>query len=126
MLSVFYGNTLVKGQQLNSAKTIIQPSVNISGEKTRYYTIIICDSDARYGDFLHWLVVNIDSSRYQEIHSYYPPKHTPGANRYNIYLCEQETKLDIEPFDRNIFDIRDFIDMHLLHIKDTQFFTVKG
>jgi phosphatidylethanolamine-binding protein (PEBP) family uncharacterized protein len=126
MLSVFFGKTLVKGQQLDRAKTIIQPSVNISGEKTRYYTIIISDSDARYGDFLHWLVVNIDSSRYQEIVSYYPPKSTSEAHRYNIYLCEQETKLDIEPFDRNIFDIRDFIDMQLLHLKDSQFFTVKG
>lgn len=126
MLSVFYGKTQVNGQQLEKAKTVTQPSININGEKLKYYTIIISDPDARYGDFLHWLVVNIDKTRYQEILSYYPPKHKSGVNRYNIYLFEQEVKLDIEPFDRNMFDIRDFIDMYLLHLKDTQFFTVKA
>lgn len=124
MLSVFYGKTKVNGQRLERIKTVTQPSVNISGEKTTYYTIIISDPDARLGDFLHWLVVNIDKTRYQEILSYYPPKHTSGVHRYNIYLLEQEHKLDIESFDRNEFDILDFIDKHLLHLKDTQFFTV--
>jgi hypothetical protein len=126
MLSVFFGKTQVSGQRLDLGKTWIQPSMNIRGEKAKYYTVIIAHSDNRAADFLIWLVVNINNKTYEEVLSYYVPKPLSGLQQYNIYLLEQENKLDIGPFDRNKVDIRDFIEMNLLHIKDTQYFSIEG
>lgn len=126
MLSVFYGKTQVNGQRLEKIKVVNQPSINIRGEKETYYTLIISDPDASSADFLHWLVMNINKDRYQEILSYKSPNPVSGSHRYNLYLLEQDGKILLEPFDRNDFNVSDFISRYGLDFKDTQFFSVKA
>jgi hypothetical protein len=122
MLTVYFGKTKVSGQRLRPENTRIQPSINIVGQKTKYYTILVSDTETRTGDFLHWLVVNINKERYRELLAYIPPK----PSTYTIYLLEQEHLLDIEPMSRSGFDINIFIKDNDLIPKYTLSFTVKA
>ena len=126
-LTVLYKNTEISGQLFKREDVIAQPSIQLKRKPNLLYTLIMTDVSAEPKDFLHWLVVNIDRTNYQDVVSYYPPKPPSGTHNYVFHLCEQPKGLRLKPISgRSGFNTNQFImDYHLTPI-DRKSFQVKA
>jgi len=118
----------VGGQLFKHDDTLAQPAIQLKRKPNLLYTLIMVDTDAQPKDFLHWLVVNIDRTNYQDIVPYYPPGPPSGTHNYVFYLCEQPKGIRLRPISgRSGFNTKQFIlDNHLTPIDRKSFQAKNG
>lgn len=129
------GNTLTPTQMKE------QPTVTWDADPNAFYTLIMTDPDApsredpKFGEWNHWLVVNIPGNRLSEgeVKSEYigagPPEGT-GLHRYVFLVMQQLRKFSFADVPslknnsakgRNNFNTRAFIQKHTLRITSGNF-----
>lgn len=84
-----YNSHPVSGEIIPRSLTMKPPQITFTVEPNAAYTIIMTDPDAVSGDFLHWMVVNINTKSQREVIKYFPPTPPSGTHRYFFYLCMQ-------------------------------------
>ena len=109
-LEIYYNNKkLVNDHFLKPAETQIEPKIKYNFNENNLYTLIMYDPDAVNGTHIHWLVTNIKNNiKNSKILLTYqgpaPPAKT-GKHRYIFELYEQESILNLEPFENRIITI---------------------
>ena len=137
MISVSFNNFEIKdGQVLSKAYAQTPIYLDWDMEDGVYYTVIIYDIDApspsnQEYPFCHYLVVNMTIYRNQgdEILSYLPPNPPEGGKPHgyyiNIFKQEEQTSPDYNiVYERQAFDVLDFIERHNLVLYDEFYFKV--
>jgi len=128
-LTINYNNVEIDdGQQIIKHNiTIKQPSIQIRRKPNLLYCLFMVDTNAEPKDFLHWLVVNIDRTNYQDIVSYYPPDPPSGTHNYVFYFCEQPKPLRLKPISgRSGFNSNQFIQDYHLTVLDRKSFKARA
>lgn len=93
------------GQEFTPTQTKDTPKIDWSAVPDKFYTVYMASPDApdvanpKWGEFLHWLVVNVPGKNVDEGEVYCPyigplsPK-TGGIMRYVFLVYEQPAKLE--------------------------------
>lgn len=95
-----------------------EPEVTYEADDNSYYTLTMSDPDAPsrqdpiYGEFMHWLIVNIPGNKIKdgELKTAYrgsgAPKGT-GLHRYCFFILKQEGKQDFSNLPIIPFNLRE-------------------
>ena len=107
-MEIRYGNIKVSDQYLSPEATQIKPNVSLTGLDTnKMYTLIMSDPNAVVGNYIHWLVININGTNIEtgkEILEYYGPHPPPesGEHNYIFSLYESNKNNKINQSERQI------------------------
>lgn len=108
MLRIKYNNDIVDGQFLTISQTKSRPIVEYIFNPKQLYTLIMYDPDTPFGDYIHWVIINIEGSiaKGETIVPYKgpaPPINT-GIHRYIFLLFSQSDRINrvgLEKIERN-------------------------
>ena len=111
-MEIRYGNIKVSDQYLSPEATQIKPNVSLTGLDTnKMYTLIMSDPNAVVGNYIHWLVININGTSNinnietgKAILEYYGPRPPPesGEHNYIFSLYESNKNNKINQSERQI------------------------
>ena len=110
MLEIKYNNEEVINKHfLTPIQTKQQPKIYYNFNQNELYTLIMYDPDTPYGDYVHWLIINIKGNitNNETIIPYKgpaPPINT-GVHRYIFLIYKQDTLIKnahLKDVERNI------------------------
>lgn len=110
-MDIIYNNKIyVSGQFLTPQETKNKPIVSLKGLDTNNkYILIMYDPNAIGGEFIHWIVTNIEGNNFNtgnEILEYYGPHPPEGTKIHNyifsLYLLNKEIPKEMITNDRQI------------------------
>lgn len=95
-MNIFFGNKKVNKQLINPQETVLQPSISFNTLPNKLYTLIMYDPNSIYGDFIHWVIINIAGPNITDNKNNIllpykgpsPPIHT-GLHHYIFTIYEQ-------------------------------------
>ena len=107
-MEITYNDIQISDQYLSPEVTQIKPIVSLTGLDTnKMYTLIMSDPNAVVGNYIHWLVININGTNIEtgkEILEYYGPHPPPesGEHNYIFSLYESNKNNKINQSERQI------------------------
>jgi phosphatidylethanolamine-binding protein len=116
-MNIIYKKKIINSLLLTPSYTKLEPTIYFKTKPNTYYTLIMYDPDAFYGNKIHWLVVNIteDSKINGDVIFKYkgpkPPKNT-GTHRYIFLIYKQQNIYNFDKLKQNI--IYRYISMNYL------------
>lgn len=129
-MDIIYNNTHISGQFLETQQTQDKPFVSLSGlDNNNNYALIMTDPDAVGGNYIHWIVTNIQGNKFDkgnEILEYYGPHPPAGSGLHNYNFLLYESNYDKrEMMDPNKRQITLDNILNKLDIKDKPIYTTK-
>ena len=101
---IYNNNSIVNKNFLSKTETNNPPDVTLALNNNDLYTLIMFDPDTKFGDYIHWLLINITlkgNIKYGDIIIPYkgpaPPINT-GIHRYIFLLFKQATFINPNNF----------------------------
>lgn len=133
LFEVTYGSNKINGQLMKKEECIEPPIVKIAnnGNNGSLFTLVMKDPDAPGGNYLHWLVCNIENGILDkgvvEYNGPNPPSSHSHTHHYIFELYKQSAIIDCSEYkdrNRSSFDINGMIVKHGLEKVGSVFFTV--
>ncbi len=98
----------------------IEPKIYTNIKPAKLYTILMFDINAPNPSYVHWLVINNNTT----IINYMPPSPPSGSHNYFIYILEQSSSINYNYNERTNFDQNKFISLYKLKLFDSIHFIV--
>jgi hypothetical protein len=131
LFEIKYGSNKINGQIIRKEEAVDKPTVIINEKSS--FVLLMTDPDAPGGDFLHWLVCNINEGRIETgetIIDYYGPNPPSSHNHLHHYIFElykQSGLIDCSDYkkgERALFDKEGFISKYGLTLMESVQFIV--
>lgn len=120
-MDFLYKNTIIlHGQFLQVSDTQKIPKIKLYLNPQKIYCLIMYDPNAKYGNKIHWTIINITNNNIhsgKEIISYKSPAPSPntGIHHYIFVLYEQTTFLKLKHFSQRFYKLKDFLTILNIH-----------
>lgn len=135
-MKVLYNNTEIKdGIFMTPTETQVEPKIDYSIATSGFYTLIMHDPDAPVGNYLHWVIVNIQQSMSNngdillDYKGPAPPKGS-GVHKYIFLLMKQSQKIMIDkPISNRVMTLDElyaYLHTSNLHLTSSVYFTSKN